>query len=187
MPTRRVALPSFEPVTLDDARLQCRVDDDSADTQIRRFISAAREMCEDELQRTVAATEWELRTDAFSRALRLDWPTVRSITHVQFLDAEGVLRTLDPQDYELDNACDVSPAWLVPAPGRAWPATAARVNAVRVRYAAGWETAEAVPDGIKTWILMHVAALYENPEAAGADLKPNPFLNGLINSSRVYA
>jgi uncharacterized phiE125 gp8 family phage protein len=62
------------------------------------------------------------------------------------------------------------------------------VNAVRVRYRAGYgDTADTVPKAIRAWILMHVAAMYEQREAVAAkDIKALPFLAGLIDQYRVW-
>lgn len=189
MPTIRITQPAQEPVTLERAKQHLRIEPDMTDDDalLGIYIAAAREMCEGQLGRTLITSEWELRTDAFSSALRLDWPRVQSVVSLQYLDPDGELRTLDPQDTRLDNASDVSPAWLVPAPGRAWPATAAEVNAVRVRFRAGYgDGPAAVPPTLISWILVHVGAMYAQREAAGTDLKPLPYLSGLLDPHRVW-
>jgi uncharacterized phiE125 gp8 family phage protein len=187
MPTVRITQPTVEPVTLERAKLHLRVESADEDALISAYISAAREMAEGVTGRAIALSTWEMRTDAFSSALRLDWPSVQSVAEVQFLDPAGELLTLDPQDYELDNASDVAPAWLVPKPGLAWPATAARVNAVRVRYTAGYATPAEVPQPLCIWMLVHVGAMYANREAVGKDLKPLPYLDRLLDPYRVWA
>jgi hypothetical protein len=52
--------------------------------------------------------------------------------------------------------------------GDTWPDTRAQINAVAVRYVAGYANAAAVPDSIKAWIKLQVSAMYENREAEGS-------------------
>lgn len=188
MPTIKIAETGEEPVSLDEARLHLRVDPGDEDPLIAALITAARQMCEGELRRAIVTANFELRADRFPDALRLEWPRVLDIDAVEYLDADGVLRTLDPADYVLDASCDVAAAWLAPARGKAWPDTSDEINAVRVRYTSGFgDTPAAVPQVVKSWILLHTAAMYENREALAAkDMKSLPFLAGLIDQYRVW-
>jgi len=45
-----------------------------------------------------------------------------------------------------------------------WPDTRDQINAVAVRYVAGYADAAAVPEGIKQWIKLQIASMYENRE-----------------------
>lgn len=187
MSTIKITEPGEEPVSLDDARLHLRADPGDEDPLIRSLITAARQMCEGQLGRTLITTTWELVTDQFDPALRLDWPRVQDVEFLAYMDA-GEQRTLDPLDYRLDNGNDASAAWLVPARGRSWPRIDPDVNAVRVRYRAGYgDTAASVPQAIRQWILLHVAAMYEQREAvAPKDMRSLPFLAGLLDPYRVW-
>lgn len=188
MPTTKIAEVGEEPVSLEEARRHLRVDPGDEDPLIAALITAARQMCEGELGRAIVTSNFELRTDAFAPALRLERPRVLDVDAVEYLDADGELQTLDPADYVLDASCDVAAAWLAPARGKAWPDTSCEIGAVRVRYTSGFgDTPAAVPQAIRTWILLHVAAMYEHREAVAAkDMKSLPFLAGLIDQYRVW-
>lgn len=188
MPTIKIAEVGEEPVSLEEARLHLRVDPGDDDPLIAAFITAARQMCEGQLGRAIVTSNFEMRADRFEPALRLQWPHVLDVDALEYVDPDGVLRTLDPQDYVLDASSDVTLARLVPARDNAWPATSCETSAVRVRYTSGYgDTAATVPQGIRTWILLHVAAMYEQREAvAPKDLKSLPFLAGLIDQYRVW-
>jgi uncharacterized phiE125 gp8 family phage protein len=190
VPTIKITDATTEPVSVAEAKLHLRVDPDATEevVLIGALITAARQLCEGELRRTLVSTVWEMRTDAFGDAVRLDWPRVQGIEALQYVDAAGVLRTLDPADFVLDASNDAGPAWLVPAYGKAWPDTRDEINAVRVRYQAGYgDGPEDVPAAIRQWILLHVGAMYERREAADvATLKSLPFLCGLLDPYRVF-
>ena len=54
---------------------------------------------------------------------------------------------------------------MVPVYAGVWPATRGEINAVRVRYVAGYSDAASVPESIKAWIKLQVGAMYENRES----------------------
>jgi uncharacterized phiE125 gp8 family phage protein len=188
MSTTKIAAPAIEPISVEEARAFLRCDDDESDAYISSLISAARELAENQTGRTLLETGWEMRTDGFSRAVRLEWPRVLRIQSLQFVAPGGEVLTLDPHDYVLDAANDFAPAWLVPARDRAWPETSDEVNAVRVRYIAGYGSDPAqVPASIKQWIRLHVRAFYDNPSAVSAGTaQALPYLCGLIEPFKVY-
>ncbi len=180
--------PSVEPVSLADAKVQCHVEHDAEDTLIGALIVAARRMAEHQTQRALITQTWELTLDAFPDAeIRLDKPKVLSIVSVKYLDAAGVLQTLDPAAYALD--ATTKPGFVMPV--SSWPSTYAGANAVRVRFTAGYGPAASdVPADVVAWIQMQIATLYRNREAFAvgysvADL-PNRFVDGLLDAERVY-
>jgi uncharacterized phiE125 gp8 family phage protein len=188
MSTVKLVDATTEPVSVAEAKLHLRVDHDEEDLLIGGLITAARQLAEGQMQRTLISTTWQMTTDAFGEALRLEWPRVLGVESLQYVDEDGVLATLDPADYVLDNSNDVSPAYLVPAFEKAWPTTRAEINTVRVRYVAGFGSSPAdVPQSIRQWILLHVGAFYANREAvAGKQMTALPYLCGLLEPFKVY-
>lgn len=188
MNPRRTAAPAAEPITLAEAKLHLRVDHADEDALIAALISAAREACEDRLQRTLISTPWLLVADSFPESIKLPMPPALQVQSLQYLDAAGTLQTLAPEDYELDPYSE--PAYLVPAPGLGWPATqAGRINAVRVAYTAGYGlTAADVPGPIKQWLLLAIGDMYENrTRSAERPAVPQGFADGLLDTYRVWS
>jgi uncharacterized phiE125 gp8 family phage protein len=185
--------PEVEPVSLAEARMQCRVDDDNTaeDALLESFITAAREMCEHELGRALISQTWEVTLDAFpSVEIELPKPDVLAVTSVAYIGPDLVEATVPSNQYVLDAA--TPPAWLLPAAGTAWPAAVqGTTNAVRVRFTAGFGPAASdVPESIKSWIKLQVAALYKHREAFAsghtvAEL-PNRFTGALLDRYRMY-
>jgi uncharacterized phiE125 gp8 family phage protein len=177
--------PSVEPVTLAEAKLQCKVDFIDDDTLITALIVAAREQAEHRTGRALCTQTLEHVLDSFPDGIELQRPPIAFVVSVKYVDASGVEQTLDPLLYSLDK--DSEPGWVVPAYGTAWPETRAVPNAVRVRYTAGYGVAVAVPQSIKAWMLMAIAALYN--QRAGftvgsleaANELPRDFFAGLLD------
>lgn len=156
---------SAPPVTLAEAKLHLRVDVADDDALISALLMAATEQAEHQTGRAVMAQTWELTLDAFPDALELTRIPVQSVASVIYADSTGADQTLTGSAYALDNADDNGPAFVVPAYGTTWPATRDQINAVRVRYVAGYASAADVPESFKSWIKLMVGAMYENRES----------------------
>ena len=167
----RIAAPASEPLDLATAKLHCRVDGTYEDTG-----------------RALVTQTWELVHDTFPDAFVLRKSPIQSVTSLKYLDAAtGAEQTLDPADYLLDK--DNEPGYLVPAYGKAWPATWPVPNAVRVRYVCGYGLAGAVPQAIKQWMLLAIGTMYENRATGGAGQVyaiPDRFWSGLLDPYRLY-
>lgn len=190
MTTRLITGPVTEPITLAEAKLHLRVDDNAEDTLIQGFITAAREQCEHILQRSIMSQTWELVLDTFPADgdIELFNPPIISITSVKYIDANtGLEVTLASNQYALDK--DNEPGWLMPASGITWPATYDAANALRVRYMAGYADAASVPSSIKSWILLAIGVWYKNREAMVENTNmslPRDFYDGLLDRYRIY-
>lgn len=190
MALRKVTDATVEPVTLTEARAHLRAATTSEDTLITSLITAARQTCEDRLQRTLIQTDWELTLDAFPDAIPLRMPAVMSVQSVQYVDEDGATQTLSPASYQVDAKSE--PGWIVPAYGYSWPTTRKQINALTVAYRCGYGTmAAAVPGPLKSWILLMVGSLYENREsvnvAQGIVSVELGFADRLLDTYRVWA
>lgn len=187
MNPRRTAAPSAEPLSLAEVKTHLRVEHTEEDTYLQTLIAVTRQTLEDRLDRTLVQTPWLLTADAFGPALRLPRAPVIAVQNLQYVAVDGVTATLAAQDYMLDNVSE--PAYLVPAPGLAWPDTqAGRINAVTVAYTAGYgATAADVPAALRHWLLLAIGDLYAQ-RRAGAEKPtvPHHFVDGLLDPFRLF-
>lgn len=185
MGLKLITPPATEPVTLAEAKAHLRVDIADDDALITSLIVAARTDCENLIQRALITQTWEKAVDAFGEAIELPKPPLISVLHVRYDDTNGVEQTLASLSYQVDNFSE--PGWVVPAYGFDWPDTREQINAVRVRYTAGYGSAAAVPQPIKQWILIRVGQLHEHREqvAAGVSVATLPFVDSLLDTYRV--
>ena len=180
MTARLITPPAALAVSLDAARAAARLDGGQADAELRLIIGTYTEEAEHETQRAFIAQTWRVTLDSFPRAIRLPYAPLQSVVHVKFIDAGGQLQTLDPLDYLVDTASE--PGYIVPAPGRAWPATAARIGAVEVQYVAGYGADDAsVPESIQGYILGRVAEHFGQTGGTNTGYLPR-----LLDRHRVY-
>ena len=183
--------PAVEPVTLAEARAQCRVDGTDEDALLTMAIAAARSRAEHETGRRLITQTWRQTLDEFPlEEIRLEVPPVASISQLQYVDAAGTLQTLTGSAYVLDAA--VGPAgWLYPADGTSWPVTDDVLNAVRIDIVAGYGAdGSFVPGDIRAWMLLTIGYLYAQREAIDVTGKasaiPNRWCDALLDAHRVY-
>jgi uncharacterized phiE125 gp8 family phage protein len=119
--------------------------------------------------------------------IELPFPVLQSVDAVKYTDPDGVLQTLDPSKYMVDNVSE--PGVLTPAPSTYWPDTQNVTNAVQISFTAGYGAAAAVPAGIKSWILLRVGALYENREEVMVETRVTvqefPYVETLLDPYRI--
>lgn len=178
--------PTVEPITLAEARSHLRVTHTDEDALITALITAARADAENELQRSLITQTREIARDAFPDAIELTFGPVIAVTSVKFDDLAGIEQTLDPATYRLDTFRLTGR--LVPDPEYSWPETRQHVNAVRVRYTAGYGPAATdVPAPIRQWILLRIGTLFEHREsvAAGVTVATVPYVDRLLDPYRV--
>ena len=150
----KVITPPAESITLEEARLQCKVDSDDTthDALLASLITMAREFAEHYTQRSIGSQTLELALDEFPAGdggIELRQGPVASITSVSYTDTAGDPQTMDTSAYLLDNYS--SPAWLLPLYGTTWPSTLDTANAVKVRYVAG-----DLKQAVKNAMLLHI-------------------------------
>lgn len=182
--------PATEPITLTEAKAQCRIDGTAEDALMTIYIQAAREQCERLIGRKLITQTVEQRLDAFPDGeIQLEAVPVVSITSVKYDDGDGVEQTLAGSAYALDSAAYPG-GWLQPAVDTEWPLTIDYTNCVRIRYVAGFGAASDVPAPIKAWLLVTVAAMYEQRAAVDASGRasalPERFADRLLDAWKVW-
>ena len=159
----KVITPPTEPVTLVEARLQCRVTDAAEDSLITSYITAAREYCQHYTQRAIGSQTLELALDEFpDGAIELPMSPATGITSLKYINEAGAETTLADSAYVLDDYSHL--CWVIRAYGTEWPTTQAVANAVKVRYVAGAAT---VPGPVRAAMLLTIAHLFENRASVG--------------------
>lgn len=198
MTTRVVSPPPVEPITLAEAKLHLRETGTEQDAIITSLIVAARQYAENYTRRALVQQTLELLLPCFpwDGVIALPRPSLVSVTSVKYIDTGGVLTTVDPSEYQVD--VYRQPAYIKPAYLYYWKATrSSDVNAVQVRYVAGYPVGAGsptdytvnIPDGIKHWMRVRVAQLYEHREAmiAGTIVAnvPRDYVDGLLDPFKV--
>lgn len=187
---KTITPPSVEPVTLAEAKRQCKVDADITDddTLIDSYIQAARELAEHRTGRLFCTQTIEGVLDAFP-AINIPLPVspVQSVVSVKYIDTNGSEQEVPSNYYTLDTY-GLVPS-IEPEYGVVWPAVRTGKNAVKVRLMAGYGDAAAVPLAVKQWILMAVDVFYQHRglvETAQTYELPANFCQGLLDTVKIW-
>lgn len=181
--------PASEPITLEEAKAHLRVVYADDDAQIQLFITAARQMAEEYLQRALMPQTLQLVVDDFGTGLQLPWPPFAGNIALGYFDADGAPAHVLPDNLVVDYRSGL--ATLRPVYGTSWPATRGG-SQITIQYGAGYLDAASVPAPIKVWMLLLIGTLYENRESvvvgtgiSAAEL-PGGIWDKLVQPYRVY-
>jgi uncharacterized phiE125 gp8 family phage protein len=186
---RVVTAPVLEPVTLTEAKAQCRVDILDDDTFITGLISGAREYVEKIDWRAFLSQTIELWLEGWpcDDDIHLPRPPLQSVTSVKYYDVADVEYTLSPTVYFVDVVSE--PGRICLKDNQSWPSLTLReYNAVCVTYIAGWTAAASVPKTIKQAVQLVIGHWYENREASTVGAVSREIdmgVRALINLDRV--
>lgn len=175
------------PVALEDAKEHLRVDGTDEDNMIYAMIVAATQAAEHATNLALSTQTWELTHDFFPCHFKLTRTPVVSVTSLKYIDLDGTEQTLGSSHYLLDTASDYGPARVLPAYMEIWPGSRSQANAVTLRFVCGYDTPEAVPQGIKQWIKLQIGAMFENRQSEGArQTYPLGFADRLLDRYKIW-
>lgn len=178
-----VTPPAGAPITLAQAKAQARVEVDDEDALIGGYIAAAVEFAETYTNRALMPQTWDVMLDCFphdDRWIELPKPPLQAVEAITYLDRNGDEQTWDDENYRViaPSGPRAEAGRVLLRNGKTWPLTLNEPAAVTVRFSAGYDEYEGVPELIQTALLVHVAELYENRESTvltGAIMQEVPF------------
>ena len=160
-----VTPPASEPLTLSEVKEFLRVDHSDDDATLAIFITAARQLCESYTRLALMPTTFEEYFDDFPQytgtykdEIRLSRSPVSAVTYVKYIDGNETTITASASDYKTDLISQ--PARISPDNG--WFGTYETINAVFIRYVAGYADAASVPAPLKHGMLLVIGDMYEN-------------------------
>lgn len=164
--------PAVEPVTLAEAKIQCRVDTSDEDAYLTSLITAAREYVENVLDISLITQVWEARYDTFPLwEIILPRPPMQAATvTVVYRDEAGASRTITSAANAFQIDAYATPGRIYPLYEGVWPAVRGDENSVTVRWTAGYgASGSSVPQTVRNLIMLLVAHWYEmrQPVVAG--------------------
>ena len=113
--------PSAEPVSIAEAKIQCRVDGSDDDVYLSSFcIPTARGRAERYLSRALISQTWDLYLDRFPQTIVVPRPPLQSAT-ITYVDVDGATQTLATGIYTVDT--DSEPGLIYQAYDQDWPST----------------------------------------------------------------
>lgn len=154
-------------VSLAEVKAQSRITWDGDDDQyIETLINAATTHLEGIAGRCFLEQEWTQEFSCFADVMNLPKGDLISISEITYYDADNNLQTASTDIYA--GFTDFHGAFVTLKYGASWLSTARRLDAVKVKWKAGFSNEAAqVPTDIKHAIKLLVAHWYVNREAVG--------------------
>lgn len=182
----RVSGPTVEPVDLDEAKLQLRVDFDADDSLITSLIKTARQAAELYSERVFNDQTWDLFFDFLGNVRQSPWfdgvregpvngffpnqitipkPPLKSITEITSFDDDDVETVFDASNYQVSiyKGEDPPQGRVTLRRDASWPTGTRNADALKIKFLAGYgPVADDVPKQIRTAILEEIAFRYKN-------------------------
>jgi uncharacterized phiE125 gp8 family phage protein len=185
----RATEPAVEPVTLAEAKAHLRVDVSDDDSLISAIIKAAREFCEEYLDRTLVHTQWTMRADRFPWEFELPRPPMAqagttTATVVTYTLETQQTATLNTAEYRVDRAA--TPGVIRTLYAGTWPGHLYDENSVSVTWWGGYGgDGTSVPAAIRSAVLMLCSHLYEHRTAVAPGMSEVPLgVKALLDTHR---
>lgn len=169
--------PVLQPIDLDLAKMQCRIDADNSDQDavLLLYIEAATALVEDYTGRSLMTQTWQASVCGFASRLWLPRAApLQALTFIKYYDTSNVLQTLASTVYTIAAFSEPSRVTLVS--GQTWPSLWDRDDAVQVEYVTGASAQSSVPAALRQAVQMLVGHFYANREATvvGTSATPMP-------------
>ncbi len=166
----------------------------TADPLINMMIAAARKHAEHYLRRWLITQTLDAYLDFFPRYCNprypdpvINMPPLQSVTEITYVDVNGATQTLATDQYDVDAISGLSR--IMPAYNVSWPDTRKIMNAVKIRFVAGYGDASVVPQCIKHWMLVRIGTMWEVKQEFIAGLSfgelPPHFIDSLLSSEKI--
>lgn len=203
-----ITSPLTEPISLDDFEGQVRLYGQLSDESetVESMITAAREVAEGILNRSLITQIWELTLNSFPSGrnpIVLPMPPLQSIQFIKYIDYDGVEQTFY-EEVVNEISCRVIAesgpncgyGYVMPTYGTNWPVAQDDLAVIRVRFTCGYgpiapDTSLNVPKAISQWLLINVANQFENRESVGVAYRDTKFditeiiADGLLSKYRM--
>jgi len=170
-----VTAPTFEPITLTEAKAHLRIDGTDSDTLIRAYITAARLHMEAVTRRALVQQTWDYTLPEFPYGdIFLPIQPVISVTYVNYVNGSGDTTSFSdgssPDVPYYDVITDGPRTRVLPKYNQSWPSTRVHGNAVTVRFVAGYALSSdspqvaTTPADLKNCLKLILADWFEHRE-----------------------
>lgn len=178
--TQTVA-PTSEPLSLADAKTFMHILETDEDDLISSMIVGAREYAENYTNRQFKDATFELITNCFVQDMKLRHNPIKSISKIEYMDANGNYQTLSTDNYYLYYENGIGTLYFTET-----PSIKDDKRAVKITFISGYTT---VPSSIIAYIKVLVSTMYENREqyivGVSVETLANPIINKMLDMYRV--
>lgn len=154
---------TYLPFELDvlKARQEIRVTTTDDDDNLMAAQVAAIEEYEDFTGHILRESTWDLYLDCFPDSGEIELPApLQSVTSVTYTDTAGASQTLSASTYVVDTTSRIA-GRVVLAYNQSWPSTYDQINAIRVRFVAGYSDPADIPQKKLDGLVAKIQEIYD--------------------------
>ena len=174
--------PVTAPVSLDEAKAQCRVTGTSHDASLNLYIPAAVALVQKWTGLWLAQQTVSISRANFEASMQLPVAPVRSVAALRYFDPTGDEQTVAADAYRLIGASTLS-ASIDLATGGQWPAVEPRADAITAEIVVGFDT---VPADIKAALLLLISHLFDNRGVVASGSEMPWGVSDLLENHRTF-
>ncbi|MEO9521717.1 MAG: head-tail connector protein [Parasphingorhabdus sp.] len=168
-----------EPISLAEAKAQCRVDGSDSDTELALYIAAARDYVEKYTGLRLSPQTVTFSTRNFKTEMPIHVAPVQSLT-IAYLDSERNSQALATSVYDSDGLNTLRPV-IRRAENQSWPTVAMTNEAITVTAVVGYSI---IPAAIKQALLLLVSQSFEMRE--DMEQKSTTTVDALLANYRIF-
>lgn len=178
--------PNDLPITVEFARQQCRIPDESEDYNLEGLIRAAMQYVEASARIKMLPQRLQMALGNFpaqDNFIVLEYGPVRGNVVVEYVESRAATPTTFTTLADFQTWLDDNPPRLAPTPGLPWPSTYnLAIPAVKISYDVGYSSVAAIPESLKRAVVMIVVATYNSPDGfiRGGGLQIPPIVEQFI-------
>lgn len=173
--------PIQEPVSLEEAKDFMRILENDDDASILSMIKSATSYAENFTNRQFEQATYELFAEHWTQDICLPKNPIKTLDKIEYMDNNGVYQILDSANYYLYGEYDIFKVHFDKTESHK-----CHKNAIKYTFVSGYD---AVPEEIKSFILVLVSTLYENRElyviGASIETEANPIAMRMLKMYRV--
>jgi uncharacterized phiE125 gp8 family phage protein len=156
----RLTAPDTEPLSLDEVKEFCRIDDSDSDLLLDSFIKTAIELVENTTGKRLISQKWRMDLEKFGIEIKIPYPPLASIDSIDYYDTANILQTLSVEEYEVHGIGNIG--LVLPTYGYSFPSVYPREKAVQVSFTCGYSNASQMPEALKNAIKTLVYYMYDS-------------------------
>ena len=189
----RTVAPTVLAVDLDLIKKNMVIDGAHMDDIVTGWARGVIAQLEHDIGQCLMEQTWRVALPAFTRTVQLPHPVI-GVTSVKYIDADGIEKTMDNNEYRLE--VEAYRSTLRPARGASWPATYVDPSAdpedlpsaVFVEVKCGYGTTpDATPETAQLFILAKLVEQFDPITRLERNTVQSDYLNGLVDDLRTYA
>lgn len=158
---RRITPATAYPVPDTDALEHLRLTANDETYLVHALVGSACDLIGEMSGRCLASEVWAASYSSISGKIKLPKSPVISVDSVTYYDQTDMVQSLPTTDFYVFLSDDH--AEMQPKPGRQWPVTSTRDDAITITFTAGYA---ALPQALRAAVLLTVGHLYENRQAS---------------------